>query len=106
MPPRFIVNRDESRNCGTRRSLLHPEAIVVEAHHKELEAEIEPVAFTGIRRILDGTYHEVPIIEDDYVVLPDENSDDATAQFATGSANCPVPFRMSPLIVVLYGSSI
>jgi glutathione S-transferase len=39
--------------------------------HKELETEIEPVSFTGIRRILDGRFEQVPIIEDNGQVVQD-----------------------------------
>jgi glutathione S-transferase len=39
--------------------------------HKELDYEIAPVAFTGIRKILDGSYQQVPIVEDNGHVVAD-----------------------------------
>jgi glutathione S-transferase len=39
--------------------------------HKGLETELEPVAFTQIRQILDGHYEQVPIIEDNGKVIQD-----------------------------------
>ncbi len=39
--------------------------------HKGLEYETTPVAFTGIRKILDGRYEQVPIIEDNGQVVAD-----------------------------------
>ena len=39
--------------------------------HKDLEHETVPVAFTGIRKILDGRFEQVPIIEDNGQVVSD-----------------------------------
>jgi glutathione S-transferase len=39
--------------------------------HKGLEVETVPVAFTGIKGILDGQYSQVPIIEDNGQVVSD-----------------------------------
>lgn len=39
--------------------------------HKGFEPDIVPVAFTGIRKILDGRYEQVPIIEDNGQVVSD-----------------------------------
>ncbi|HEX8524471.1 MAG TPA: valine--tRNA ligase [Tepidisphaeraceae bacterium] len=41
-------------------------------------------ALRGKKILLPIVNRVIPIIEDDYVVLPDPNSDDAKAQFATG----------------------
>jgi len=39
--------------------------------HKEIDYEIEPVAFTGIRKLLGGKYEQVPIIEDNGEIVAD-----------------------------------
>lgn len=39
--------------------------------HKGLEYEIEPVSFTGIRKILGGRYEQVPVIQDHGRVIAD-----------------------------------
>jgi len=39
--------------------------------HKGLDFESEPVAFTGIRSILGGKYHQVPVLEDNGEVITD-----------------------------------